>query len=268
MLLLVTNRCNMMCAHCMQDSKPNSNDFMSMEVVDDFINFTKNIEYGVLMISGGEPTLHPQLYDIVSKIYNESKLKPKKILIASNGDFIFDSSRTEMVQRISKDFSDVVGWQISSFKYYYKLYNKIISNSDKIKKATEPCECYIETDGLRKMIPLGRASKLKGIEKLCDNQKYKNVSCINNHLIALQSENIQDYFMKVVISGSYCSPAIDSYGNIRFGESIFCQKIGSIKDDPEMILYKSKNINPCGKCYNWKYSKKLWENYKKILSRL
>lgn len=267
MLLLVTNRCNMMCSHCMQDSRPDSNDFMSMEVVDDFINFSKNIEYGILIISGGEPTLHPQLYDIIDRIYNKSNIKPKRILIASNGDFILDDKRIEMVQRISNDFKDVVGWQISLFKNYYRLYNKIISNYNKIKKVTEPCTCNIETDGLRKIIPLGRASKLKGIEKLCDTQKYRNISCINGHLLALQSENVQDYFSKAIISGLYCHPAIDSYGNIRFGESIFCQTIGNVKDKPEMILYKLKNMNPCGKCYNWKYSKKLWERYKETLKK-
>ena len=106
--LLLTRKCNLSCSHCIRSSDPSFTEFMSQELCEkiftEFSFYTKDAQ---ILISGGEPTLHPKFFDIVSKAYDLfnnvvintnglnfyklSKLSPLKdkvkIQISIDGDF-------------------------------------------------------------------------------------------------------------------------------------------------------------------------------------
>lgn len=64
MYLQITTRCNMACEHCCMSCRPGAGKHMDMDVVRQAINFAS--DYGECIdIGGGEPTIHPQFFDIL-----------------------------------------------------------------------------------------------------------------------------------------------------------------------------------------------------------
>ena len=66
MYLQITTRCNMRCPHCMFSCTERGRD-MSIETVKAACRFTENEEED-LFIGGGEPTLHPQFWEILGLV--------------------------------------------------------------------------------------------------------------------------------------------------------------------------------------------------------
>ncbi|MBD3262637.1 MAG: radical SAM protein, partial [Candidatus Altiarchaeales archaeon] len=61
--ILVTSACNMQCPHCCRGESGTA--FMSMPTFRKAIEFANDTEEGSLVLSGGEPTLHPKFMDMV-----------------------------------------------------------------------------------------------------------------------------------------------------------------------------------------------------------
>jgi uncharacterized radical SAM superfamily Fe-S cluster-containing enzyme len=65
-LLEITNQCNLKCPVCYADS--GKEEYLSLESIDQILDFFVESENGdaeILQISGGEPTLHPNLFKII-----------------------------------------------------------------------------------------------------------------------------------------------------------------------------------------------------------
>lgn len=80
-----TNRCNLNCLHCHQDSSPTCSDpelttSQAFEVIDNMAD----AGVAILTFSGGEPVLRPDLYDAVERANDQGIL----CTIASNGTLI------------------------------------------------------------------------------------------------------------------------------------------------------------------------------------
>ena len=65
MNLIITNVCNRNCPYCFAKSEETGNKFISLENVEYYINFLKKSNIRDLKILGGEPTLHPELPEII-----------------------------------------------------------------------------------------------------------------------------------------------------------------------------------------------------------
>ncbi|MCP4135993.1 MAG: radical SAM protein [bacterium] len=77
----LTDKCNFHCALCYVDSAPENNSFISIEKIKKISSFLKHEKRFDVSLTGGEPTLHPELFDII-KIFKKSKFN---VSIASNG---------------------------------------------------------------------------------------------------------------------------------------------------------------------------------------
>ncbi|MFH1211198.1 MAG: radical SAM protein [archaeon] len=75
----ITNHCNYGCRHCGNDEKPNTLEYKTIErVLDDF----KRGGGKKLVITGGEPLLHPRIEDILAKAQDyETKLSTNGLLL-------------------------------------------------------------------------------------------------------------------------------------------------------------------------------------------
>ncbi|AZB44269.1 radical SAM protein [Bacillus sp. FJAT-42376] len=83
-VLEVTERCNLKCPICYAESGPDKGRFRSMEEIEFMLDaIIKNErEPDIVQISGGEPTIHPQFFDILDLV----KSKPiKHIMLNTNG---------------------------------------------------------------------------------------------------------------------------------------------------------------------------------------
>ncbi|MFC0211812.1 radical SAM protein [Paenibacillus chartarius] len=83
-LVEVTDRCNLQCPICYADSSPHRETWRSLETIERMLDaIVRNEgEPDIVQISGGEPTIHPQFFDILDL----AKSKPiKHLMVNTNG---------------------------------------------------------------------------------------------------------------------------------------------------------------------------------------
>lgn len=98
-LIEVTNNCNLKCPVCFADSGGNS-PYLSIETFEKMVDFYILSEGGksdILQISGGEPTLHPEIIQLIEvarmKNLDYVMLNTNGIRIAGDEDFVKELSR-------------------------------------------------------------------------------------------------------------------------------------------------------------------------------
>lgn len=262
MILLINNKCDMQCPHCMQDSNPDG-DEIDMKTVYDVCDFINRNRVLFLIVSGGEPTMHSKFDEIIDTIINKTSVK---IIVASNGSFFYDVKRKNMISRMVFKYSKRMSFQISSFKEYYKNHEAIARDQEKIVKFLKPTQSYIELKNLRKIVCLGRAANNDYFENIVDNQEYKLTSCINGYLVGKQSQSLKQFIFTLEASGYVCIPMVDTKGMIHLSESRLCPTIGHVSDNDNDVIKKICSSEPCGKCYNWKYTKEIYDNSIKLIN--
>lgn len=80
----ITNACNFYCNLCYANSGPNKNSFISLEKTKRISEYLRSEKRNDIGLTGGEPTLHPQLMEIISIFKNAGH----KISLYSNGYLI------------------------------------------------------------------------------------------------------------------------------------------------------------------------------------
>ena len=85
----ITTACNLYCLNCGRAcSQAPSNDSMSAEQIEKFVNesIDLNWKWKHIGLMGGEPTLHPRLFDVLDIIKKYKQLNPDcKIEVVTNG---------------------------------------------------------------------------------------------------------------------------------------------------------------------------------------
>jgi 7,8-dihydro-6-hydroxymethylpterin dimethyltransferase len=97
-LIEVTNKCDLGCPTCYANS--GNGGFLSLEKIGEMLDFFLDSEYGdaeILQISGGEPTTHPQIIDII-RLAREKKIK--YVMLNTNGLRVADDE--EFVRELSQ----------------------------------------------------------------------------------------------------------------------------------------------------------------------
>lgn len=82
-LIEVTQNCNLSCPTCYASSGPASH--LTLEKIDEMLDFFIDSEFGnaeILQISGGEPTTHPQIIEIIESARNKGI---KYVMLNTNG---------------------------------------------------------------------------------------------------------------------------------------------------------------------------------------
>ena len=83
-LIEVNEHCNLTCPVCFADSSPARDGTRSLEEIERMLDtlVASEVEPDLLQISGGEPTLHPQIFDII----RAAKARPiRHIMLNTNG---------------------------------------------------------------------------------------------------------------------------------------------------------------------------------------
>ena len=106
-LIEVTGRCDLRCPLCYADS--GTGDFVPLATIEkmlDFFQDTEGNEAEVLQISGGEPTLHPQILDIIRAARSR---RIKYVMLNTNGVRL---ARDEDFARSLREFADEGGFEV------------------------------------------------------------------------------------------------------------------------------------------------------------
>lgn len=82
----ITDKCNLLCAHCFGAFGGGKNNIIPLKKLNTLIDEMKRMGVETVIISGGEPTLHPDFKEICNKIINNQF----KFFISTNGMNISD----------------------------------------------------------------------------------------------------------------------------------------------------------------------------------
>jgi len=221
MLVRITEKCNMGCSHCMIDAGPNGK-HMTEGVYEQTLKLIKEIKLPIIMLTGGEPTLHPLLIPFI-ELAEKQKIK---ILILSNGTFVENKKLLNKI--IEKD----VSVQITNDPRYYPKKIEVYKHK----------KFYYE-NSIRQISPFHRAVKnnieITRMSPLCFNLR----SLCRDH-------SINDFYKAVQalrLQGKMCTPSINIDGSIAAGESNACKTFGTVYDH-NLTLTNNLNEFKCGKC--------------------
>ncbi|MFD7525927.1 radical SAM protein [Paenibacillus chitinolyticus] len=98
-LLEITDKCNLQCPICYAESSPKRETWRSLEQIETMLNaIVRNEEEpDIVQISGGEPTIHPQFFEILDL----AKTKPIKHLMVNTNGLRIAQDR-EFVRKLSR----------------------------------------------------------------------------------------------------------------------------------------------------------------------
>jgi hypothetical protein len=227
MLIQITQRCLEGCSHCFIDAAPDRQD-MTEEVFEGVLNFLTPAR-GIL-VSGGEPTLHPHFFEWVSRIVG---LK-KKVFLLSNGSFVDDTKKLNEVKELQKKGVLI---EIRTHPLYYPNYHKTKAKESLFTKLG----FFFAEDGLDSLVKLGRAKPENGCF----------LGCTNLVLGSRQLNSFEQVIEAMESRGKLCTPLVAIDGKVHCGETQFCESIGTVFDSKETLFSNLKKFNPlhCDRCY-------------------
>ena len=137
--LHITEKCNYSCRHCYMSSNPNVQDALKKEEIFSAVNQLSNKKYHVssVLITGGEPFLHPDLDSIIK--YTSKRISP--LIIFTNGYWVSDINKTKKrLKELRKLGCEHIKFSIND-KYHQEFMGE-----EKIKLITEiyhnPEKCF------------------------------------------------------------------------------------------------------------------------------
>lgn len=249
MLIMLTNRCHMECPHCMQEATPDG-PHMTEETFLQVLDLCREVKPPLISVTGGEPTEHPRWSEYVRRLL---ALKSVKVLsILTNGAWIEDKADRLAMARFVREGRGRVKVQVYSNPRYYQDHEWTVEH----EQAYRSIGCTPDFTSPIFMQDLGRA------RQNCSEEVTANrfsPSCVNSHLIAVQSASLGQFLMRSVMAGKFCRPLIDPLGGIHMSESWHCPQVAHVSDGAALVFSKMQRARPCRRC-------RLWKNFKKYHS--
>lgn len=249
MIINITQHCTLRCPHCMQNAGPERKEFMSKEMFYEALKFAKNICSNVVMISGGEPTSHPDFFEFLEALVKSDFIS---MSIISNGTFLRDHAFTEKFAGMVTSREGLLV-QISSFKGLYANYDEVHKPNLKALRLFGKKAIVCDKQEEMLMKPLGRACSGKWYEEAKRVNGFP--SCANSALILAQTKVIHGIGIGALLEqfGRFCLPIVSWDGSIRLGESEQCKVIANISEPISHINQKLFSFRPCGCCASYKW---------------
>ncbi|MCX4279483.1 radical SAM protein [Muribaculum sp.] len=241
MLIQITNRCQEGCRHCLQNSLPDG-PHMTEAMFKRTLAFGKFLRCMTYVISGGEPTEHPQFYDFCKMLNNFISKNGNKaaFTVVSNG--MWYPEQVETMRKLAR-LEHYAGMQVYTNQQWYKDYDFIMAHKEdleaieKVKVDTEPLQ----------MQDLGRARFNEDAQLEVAKNPY-HMSCLNGHLIFKQVSPMRR-LDGLFINGTMCKPLVDFRGNVHLSESCLCPSFGNVDTDLHMDIFRNlQEATPCLKC--------------------
>jgi hypothetical protein len=203
----------------MVDAKPDGH-HMTFETYFEAVSFSKECGLPLIMLSGGEPSEHPELLDFVTIAVNRGLT----VTILSNGEFLWTKPRLR-----SAILPLVHSIQVTNDDRFYPR---------KIDEWKHEKICWV--DRITHLVPQGRA-------KDRPDTNCRAPECFNMRSLARSGLTFQMARLMLVKRGRFCTPSINVDGTISAGESPFCAKIGTVTDGPATAMNNLSKMT-CSKC--------------------
>jgi len=224
-LIRITNRCYSGCPHCMIDASGPTGEHMSMETFEEAMGFVHRTGTRVLLVSGGEPFEHPQVFEMVERLKAFAMENIIMVAFISNGHFIFDEEKLAKVRQTD------IGVQVTCDPRYYPRL---------LLREWFLDEQFTFEDRLRLIFPC-RRTREAGIVAT------KSAPNCFNLRSATRSHGFMDGSALLTMQGRVCAPSINVDGTVRAGEADTCHQIGTVRSTVEEINDAILMMR-CGKC--------------------
>lgn len=248
MLIKLTDRCSMMCPHCMEDARPDGEAMISREVLARAVTFGRSLGCRVFTLSGGEPTEHPNFRNLCAYLDGRLRAMNGMFTICSNGMWLKDKDKTDDVKAVLR-LPTCMGMQVYTHRRWYREYDYVMAHRSDYE-AIEKVK--FDPDDTIWMQDLGRARHSEDAQREVAASPYF-MSCLNATLVARQAEQPQMFGSMLEMRGQFCRPQVDALGGVHLSESRLCLSVGNVvSDDPEQIYQRMRRQQPCGQCAGYR----------------
>lgn len=242
MLIQITNRCRMGCQHCLDDSRPDGG-MMSRDTLDCAVRFALYCRTRHVVVSGGEPTEHPDLVEFCRRISDAGL----SFSLCSNGMWIGDAEAERRVEEIS-GLAGYAGMQVYSNPKWYRLHGETVAKFKARQDKWRKLQIVLDTTEIRNMLSVGRAGQCAEAMAAAHASKYHN-SCLAACITAVQSDSPAQFSELMTMQAHFCTPMVDWRGDVHMSESWLCPSCGNVcRDDGERLWRGMRQFRPCGKC--------------------
>ena len=246
MMIKITEHCSMGCTHCMNNATPN-NKHMDFDTFKQVINFQKQYGGQFCIITGGEPTEHPNFMSFIS--YACNFMIGYYITVTTNG--LWMQNNPDKVKYLYDTYGKQLMFQVTNDTRYYPV---CIDKNHSIFTLDNVVMC----DKVKHIYPQGRAVD-NNIEWNSKASKCFNIRAITNQV---SIKNLGIIIGMLAVKGKFCTPHIDIHGNIKLGESDLCPVCSHINKTHDDIIKDILDFR-CKQCDN--INGQLSQEYRSII---
>lgn len=239
MLIRITNRCSMGCRHCMVDAQPDGA-HMSWDVFLACLDLMLRLETAhapsLLMLSGGEPTEHPELLRMLAYLdrLDPPVLSRRLVVLLSNGLFLGNAKLRSDI------FKHQVEVQVTNDDRFYPQ-----QLSEEARREARKYG-FIE-ERLRVLSRLGRAAH-PGFVPPPDLPWRRAPMCFNLRSALSSLRSLPQALSMLAARGFFCSPSVNIDGTVVAGEAPSCCPIGNVNDTTINQLASQLRTMTCSRC--------------------
>ena len=227
MLIRITDHCHGGCSHCFTESTPKGG-HMALDTFKAALKISVELGDLCLLISGGEPTDHPDVIEFL-KLAKATPVVGQQVLLLSHGMWLTDPAFDAAKRQEIIDIVD--GIQVTNDPRYYPR---------RIERVANPKIAY--EDHIRQVVPFGRAKTNK------IPSERTSPLCFNLRSFTRSFGDIRQAIVAQRMRGSFCTPSINTNGDILAGEAISCCPVGNVHDTWQTVNDGTINLkcNNCG----------------------
>jgi 12,18-didecarboxysiroheme deacetylase len=164
----VTRRCNLKCVHCYAQSEDRSySDELSFDegcsLIDDLADFGSP----VLLFSGGEPLIRPDILDLIQKAVDRGM----RAVVSTNGTLIDEA----MAQRLKSIGLSYVGISLDGLETVHDAFRGVPGSFARVMRAVDNCQRAGIKVGLRFTINKRNYLELPGIFDLVEEKSIPRI---------------------------------------------------------------------------------------------
>lgn len=225
MLLRITNRCHGGCSHCMITGSGPEGEHMTMDTFERAIGFIARCNVKALLVSGGEPFEHPDVFRMADTLRAYAIESMLFISFASNGQFALDADKMQRV------IDTGIGVQVTcDHRYYPHL----------VMPERFPGRQFTYEDHVRMIFPCER-TKASDIPATRTSPSCFNIRSATRSIGYLKAQTI------LAMQGRICCPSINVDGTVVAGEADTCHGIGTVDSSPSEIEEALRQMH-CKRC--------------------
>lgn len=128
----ITGQCNLDCSYCHIDSASKS--YISINCISNLIDRLSELGVWNIVISGGEPFLHPEIFEIIEKLRDSKNLIGWEVL--TNGTIFSHDHKTERLASVL-DGKDTSHFQVSLDSIIPEINDKVRGKTKRVLRGIE-----------------------------------------------------------------------------------------------------------------------------------